>query len=116
MRRHIRAWRRKEKKRRSWEEKRKKKKDVGVIYICQFSGGEKEIMLAIEGFMVARFMIAVAGEGCMVAAAGKGSKVVGEEKDWGFTTAIGEASKAKGEEVCTVGWYEESIGEEKIEF
>jgi len=38
-------------------------------------------MLAIEGFMVARFMIAVAGEGCMVAAAGKGSKVVGEEKD-----------------------------------
>jgi len=116
MRRHICAWRRREEKRRSWEEERKKEKDVGVIYICQFSGGEKEIMLAIEGSMVARFTIAAAREGCMVAAAGKGFKVEGEEKDWGFTTAIGEASKAKGEEVCTIGWYEESIGEEKIEF
>jgi hypothetical protein len=38
-------------------------------------------MLAIEGSMGARFTIAAAGEGCMVAAAGKGFKVEGEEKD-----------------------------------
>jgi hypothetical protein len=60
----------------------RQKHSVGVaICICQFFGSEREIMLAIEGSMVARFTIAAAGEGCMVAAAGKGFKVEGEEKD-----------------------------------
>jgi hypothetical protein len=35
-----------------------------AIYICQFFGSEREIMLVIEGSMVARFTIAATGEGC----------------------------------------------------
>jgi len=35
-----------------------------AIYICQFFGSEREIMLVIKGSMVARFTIAATGEGC----------------------------------------------------
>jgi len=52
-----------------------------AICICQFFGSEREIMLAIEGSMVARFTIAATGEGCTTIATWEDSKAEGEEKD-----------------------------------